>query len=51
MKMLLRAGGTFRTGARGPQDKKVLAPPAAKFELNGFAFGDEFVAVRASDFR
>ena len=38
-------------GARGPQDKKGLAPPAAEFKLNGFTFGDELVAVRTSDFR
>ena len=38
-------------GARGPQDEEVLAPPAAKFKFNGFAFGDEFVAVRTPDFR
>ena len=38
-------------GARGPQDEKGLTPPAAQFKLDSFAFGDEFVAVRAPDFR
>lgn len=51
MKMLLRAVGTFRTGARGPQDEKGFATSALELHVQGFPTGNEFVAMRASDFR